>query len=82
MSLVEHAERELAIAGLAGSDLYDGMLYEAIMGLVRKFADQGHSGCSAAMTIDLAQKLLRYGPLTPLIGDDTEWVKRYPVSQR
>lgn len=73
MSLVEHAERELAIAGLAGSDEYDGMLYAAVVELVKKFADQGHSGASAAMAIGLVEKLLRFEPLTPLTGDDTEW---------
>lgn len=73
MTLVEHAERELALAGVAGDDDYDGMLYEAVMELVRKFADQGHSGASAAMAVSMVEKLMRFEPLTPLTGDDTEW---------
>lgn len=75
MTLVEHAERELALAGVAGDDGYDGMLYEAVLEIVKKFADQGHSGFSASMTVGMLDKLLRYEPLTPLSGEDDEWME-------
>jgi len=72
-NLIKHAELELGAAGIAGDDGYGGMLYEAILQHVKLFADQGHSGMSAGYTISILEKLLRFEPLTPLTGDDTEW---------
>lgn len=74
MSLVEHAKRELEIAGLFGADSdYGGMLGTATLRLVEEFAKEGHSGFSAAMAVSLFEKLARYQPLTPLTGADDEW---------
>ena len=73
-NLVTHARTELTKAGLFDSDSdYDGMLGEAALELVEKFADQGHSGFSAAMTIDIVSRLMRYEPLTALTDDPAEW---------
>ena len=75
MSLVEHARKELAEAGLFDIDSdYDGMLGEAVLELIQKFSEQGHSGMSASMTISLFEKLARFKPLTPLTGEDDEWI--------
>lgn len=75
MTLVEHAERELRAAGLFDEDSdYGGMLGTSVLELVRKFAEQGHSGVSAALATSLAEKLMRYEPLTPLTGEDDEWL--------
>ena len=72
--LVIHAERELRAAGLFDEDAdYDGMLGQAVLDLVRVFAGQGHSGASAAMTIDLFARLTSYEALTPLTDDPAEW---------
>ncbi|WP_330473785.1 hypothetical protein [Terrabacter sp. C0L_2] len=72
--LITHARAELAKAGLLDKDSdYNGMLGEAALELVEKFAGQGHSGVSAAMTIDLVSRLMRYEPLTALTNDPTEW---------
>lgn len=46
-----------------------------ILEIVKTFADQGHSGFSANYAINLIEKLLRYEPITPLTGDDSEWNK-------
>lgn len=74
MSLLKHAERELKLAGLheKGSD-YDGMLYDAVMELVKVFSDQGHSGYSANRTIKLFEKVALYEILMPVTGEDSEW---------
>lgn len=75
MSLVEHARRELQIAGLFDKDSdYGGMLGDAVMKMVELFAEEGHSGASAAMTIAILEKLLRFKPLTPLTNDPDEWM--------
>jgi hypothetical protein len=75
MSLVEHAERELKAVGLQDSDEYDGMVSEATLEIVKVFADQGHSGFSAAIVTSLVEKLMRFEPLTPLTGEDDEWTE-------
>lgn len=76
MSLVEHAKRELAL--LPGDDDGDEMQAEMnahIIRMVELFADEGHSGFSAAYAISVLQKLLSFEPLTPLTGNDDEWVE-------
>jgi len=75
MSLIEHAKRELEIAGLfdKNSD-YDGMLGTATMELMEVFSKQGHSGYSANMVINLFTKLANYQTLSPITADDSEWV--------
>lgn len=72
---VTHAERELRLAGLLDKDSdYDGMLGEATLAIVRLFSEQGDSDMSAAMVADLAARLMRYEPLTPLTNDPDEWM--------
>lgn len=56
--------------------LYGDMLSEAIYEIVEVFAQQGHSGFSAAMAADAAGRLLNFKPLTPLTGEDDEWNDR------
>lgn len=72
--LESFAEEELRRAGLfdEGSD-YGGAMGEAVMKMVRLFADEGHSGFSANMAVSIFEKVARYQPLTPLTGDDDEW---------
>lgn len=73
-SLVLHAEEELRRAGLFDADGdYGGALGPDVLALVEKFSEQGHSGGSAAMVIDLFCRVIRYQPLTPLTGADDEW---------
>lgn len=73
-NLVDHARRELKIAGLFDKDSdYGGMLGDAIMKMVEQFADEGHSGFSAMMAISAFQKVAAFEPLTPLTGSDDEW---------
>ena len=46
---------------------------EDLMQMVRVFADQGHSGSSAAYAIGKLMRLLDWKPLTPLWGAEDEW---------
>ena len=74
MSLESHAEKEMKAAGLHEPDSdYGGILYEAVMELVRVFAKQGHSGSSAARVIAIFSKVAGFKNLTPLTGEDSEW---------
>jgi hypothetical protein len=76
MSLVEHAEREMKLIGLDKKDaVYDGMLYDAVMELVKVFAEQGHSGMSAGRTLFLFDKVARFKNLSPLTNSPNEWME-------
>lgn len=76
MSLVSHAERELRLAGLYDKDSdYGGELAPAIMEVVKKFAEFGHSGFSASLSISILEKLLRFQTLTPLTSNGDEWME-------
>ncbi len=69
-NLVDHANRELRLAGLFDEDSdYGGMLAEAVVELIGKFSEQGHSGASAHMTRKLFNELSAFNNLTPLTND-------------
>ena len=54
MSLKEHAKYELEKAGLFDKDSdYNGMIGNAVMELIEKFSEQGHSGFFALIVIEL-----------------------------
>jgi len=73
-NLYQHALTELKLAGLLDKDSdYNGMLGEAVLDIVEIFAKQGHSGFSAAMTVQLLEKLLRYEALTEITNNPEEW---------
>lgn len=65
--LVDHAKRELEILG-NGPDFDDHILE-----MVGTFAGAGHSGFSAAYAIEVITKLLKFEPLSPLTGEESEW---------
>jgi hypothetical protein len=69
-----YAIDELTRIGMYGSD--DEMntaMCNHILKMVDVFAEEGHSGFSAAYAIGILEKLLRWQPLSPLTGDDYEW---------
>lgn len=72
-NLTDFAKDELTRAGYFDDEMYDGMLGEAVVELVEKFAEQGHSGMSAAFALRAFGKVANFEPLTPLTGDDDEW---------
>lgn len=51
------------------------MINKDILQVVEVFSKQGHSGFSANYAINYIQKLLKYEPITPLTGEDDEWIK-------
>lgn len=76
MSLVEHAEREMRLAGLYDADAdYGGLIPEAVMALVRAHAEQGHSGFSHGLTLAVFNKVVNYKPLTPIGSTPDEWIE-------
>jgi hypothetical protein len=72
-NLYQHAKRELELAGVE-KDIYGQMLPNAILEIVRTFAKQGHSGMSAAYSLHLLDKLLRYEHLTPITDNPEDWM--------
>lgn len=73
-NLVSFARSELERAGHMDPDsVYDGELGKAVVELISKLSDQGHSGMSAGFALALFNRLSRFLPLTPLTGEDDEW---------
>ncbi|MFA7282157.1 MAG: hypothetical protein WC100_18900 [Sterolibacterium sp.] len=76
MSLGSFAKSELQRAGLFDKDSdYGGMLGESVMKMMEVFAGEGHSGYSAGMAISIFKKVASFEPLTPLTGEDDEWME-------
>lgn len=74
-NLARHAWDELDRAGLFtdDGDFYDGMTGRAVMDLVDVFVEQGHSGMSASIVIDILRRVMAFEPLSPLTDDPAEW---------
>ena len=72
-NMITHAERELDIIGMKDNEDMDGMMRKHILHMINEFALEGHSGSSASYTIECLEKLLRFEPLSPLMGTDDEW---------
>ena len=73
-NLVKHAERELRIAGFFDKDsAYGGLIGHAVLQMIRQFSEEGHSGFSARLAIQIFEKVARFEPLTPLTGEASEW---------
>lgn len=75
-NLIEHAKREMKLAGLhePNSD-YGGMLFDAVLQLVETHSKQGHSGFSHYQTIAIFNKVVNYKTLTPIGSTEDEWFK-------
>ncbi len=79
-NMVWHARRELEAAGLKDKDSdYGGMLFDAVMDLVKLFSSQGHSGCSANMALQIFDTVCRFKNLTPITDNPEDWMQ---VSER
>lgn len=74
-NLTDHAERELKLAGIDKLDIYDDLIYKAVMELVNVFDKHGHSGMSAGLTLQLFDSVARFQNLEPLSNDPEEWQK-------
>lgn len=73
-NFISHAERELQYLSKDPDEMQQ-QINTDIMALLSLFSLQGHSGSSAAYTTSVLTKLLRWEPITPLTGEDSEWVE-------
>lgn len=73
-NLERHAEHELHVAGWFDKDgMYGDMMGHAVLKMVREFSEEGHSGLSANVAVNLFQEVAKFKPLTPLTGAKDEW---------
>jgi hypothetical protein len=76
MTLIEYAEDEMKRAGLYDADAdYGGLIPDAVMALVRAHSDQGHSGFSHALTLQIFNRVINFKPLTPIGATPDEWTE-------
>ena len=76
MNLIEHAKRELDLAGYdLTKDDYMNNCAKNVMELIKVFSKENHSGLSAQITLSLFNKLVNYKNLTPLTNNPEEWIK-------
>lgn len=74
----KHAEQELQALGYDLDDKEEGpnkWIMKNIFELLDIFAKQGHSGYSAPYCINMFKHLALFEPLSPLTGNDGEWVE-------
>ena len=79
-NLIRHAEEEFKRAGYIPlhEEQEDGpnqWIQENIIELLKVFSEQGHSGFSAPYCINMFAKLAKFELLTPLTGEDDEWIE-------
>lgn len=78
MSLIEHAKAEFEALGWPGDCKMQEMICENIIQLLETFSEQGHSGSSAPYVLRQFGKLASFEPLSPLTGEDSEWIEVAP----
>jgi hypothetical protein len=67
-------EKELArIKVDEDDDGIQAMMNKSLLRICREFSRAGHSGTTADYAVKALEKLLRWEPLTPLTGEDSEW---------
>lgn len=69
--LILHAKAEMALAGIAEGT----SIYNATLEIIKHFSSEGHSGASATWHIGMLNRLLQFQPLTPLTGEEPEWME-------
>jgi len=80
MSFLEFAKNEIEKAGLFSEegDFYGGMIGKALMELCEVFSKQNHSEMSANIVASLFKRLTEWQPLSPLTGNEDEWIEVGP----
>jgi hypothetical protein len=78
-NLIKHAEAEFRAAGWTDEngkfdDEMQEMICKHVLKLIEIFDEEGHSGSTAPYAINLFEKLAKFEPITPLTGEDWEWV--------
>jgi hypothetical protein len=76
MGLLDFSIEELNRAGMTedSPEEMNRMMRKHILHMVNEFAEEGHSGMSASYALNILKRLLAYQPLSPLTGEDDEWV--------
>jgi len=74
-----HAQNEFVAAGWCDTngvfkDEMQQAICEHVLKLLEVFSEEGHSGSSAPYAINLFSTLAKFKPITPLTGEDWEWV--------
>jgi hypothetical protein len=72
-NLVDHARREFAVLGWLDGDEMQSLMCKQVIELLTLFSSHGHSGFSANYAANLFNDLVRFKPLGPLTGADSEW---------
>lgn len=84
-ALLDFAKSEFIRAGWCNADgkFEDEMqelICRCVTDLLSVFSEQGHSGFSGGYAIRLFEKLVKFSPISPLTGDDDEWVMHSETS--
>ena len=81
MSLVAHAQKELAIIQQRVEAEEDNQgiemqkkMNDHLIHLITEFEKENHSGLSASYAIQMFERLATFKPIAPLTGDENEWV--------
>jgi hypothetical protein len=73
-NLLDFAKKELSIIGMDENSLdIDLDMRNHILHMIEEFSQESHSGFSASYAISILEKLLKYQPLSPITGEDSEW---------
>jgi len=77
MEFLEFCREEIERAGLFSEDgdFYGGMTGKALIELCEVFSKQDHSSMSAGLVASLFKRLTEWKPISPLTGDEDEWVE-------
>ena len=79
MNLVSYAESELnkILKTCKDSESLntEKKINDNILNIVKLFAEQHHTGLTAHYCINILMKLLNYRPLSPLTGNEDEWLE-------
>ncbi len=77
MEFLDFCKEEIKRAGLFSKDedFYGGMTGKALMELCEVFSKQDHSGMSAGLVASLFKRLTEWKPISPLTGDEDEWME-------
>jgi hypothetical protein len=82
--LATHGRKELELAGMYDSEVdgskalgaWNKLTADAVVELLDVFGNQGHSGMSGEMALELFCRLGRFENLTEITDDPDEWIDR------
>lgn len=83
MNTVEWAKEELDRLVPEGEGAEEQKyINDDILSIVQVFSEQGHSGFTASYALGMLTRLLKHLPLTPLNGEEDEWLPVYDDSRK